>query len=55
MINRTFVNNDKEVMLRLYQTLVRPKLELYNVCQPGDHISGKILTYWKRYKNELLG
>jgi len=27
MINRTFVNKDKEVMLRLYQTLVRPKLE----------------------------
>ena len=27
MISRTFVNKDKEVMLRLYQTLVRPKLE----------------------------
>ena len=28
MISRIFVNNkDKEVMLRLYQTLVRPKLE----------------------------
>jgi len=27
MINRTFVYKDKEVMLRLYQTLVRPELE----------------------------
>jgi len=29
MISRTFVNKDKEVMMRLYQTLVRPKLEYY--------------------------
>ena len=27
MISRTFVNKEKEVVLRLYQTLVRPKLE----------------------------
>jgi len=27
MISCTFVNKEKEVMLRLYQTLVRPKLE----------------------------
>ena len=27
IISRTFVNKDKEVMMRLYQTLVRPKLE----------------------------
>jgi len=27
MISRTFVNKEKEVMLRLHQTLVRAKLE----------------------------
>ena len=27
MISRTFINRDIKVMLRLYQTLVRPKLE----------------------------
>ena len=27
MINRTFVNKHSNIMLRLYQTLVRPKLE----------------------------
>jgi len=37
MISRTFVSKEKQVMLRLYQTLVRPKL-VYCVQAWGPYL-----------------
>jgi len=37
MINRTFVNKDSAIVLRLYQSLVRPKLE-YSVQAWRQHL-----------------
>jgi len=53
MINRTSVNKDKEVTLRLYQTLVRPKLEY--CVQAWIPYLIKDIDLLEKYKNELLG
>ena len=54
IISRTFVNKDKKVMMRLYQTLVRPKLE-YCVQAWRPYLRKDIDLFKKKYKNELLG
>ena len=52
-IIRTFVNKDSKLLLRLYQSLVRPKLEY--CVQAWRRISRRILMCSKRCKEEPLG
>jgi len=42
MINKTFINTDSKIILKLYQSLVRPNLN--TVYMHGSHIWRRTLT-----------
>ena len=52
MINRTFVNKDSAILLRLYQSLVRPKLE-YCVQAWRPHVRKDIDLFEKVQKRAI--
>jgi hypothetical protein len=47
-----FKNRSKDIMLPLYKSMVRPHLD-YCIYKHGNHISGKMLTSSKRFKEGL--
>ena len=51
MIKRTFTCKSEEIIMQLYKSLVRPRLE-YRPCVPTW---GRTLTYWRRCREEQHG